>query len=205
MNISKVPIKFISTLRLSGVKVSGFVRALKKEDEAWLPGVNACVVPTPNINSSTDLKVSDLIDRDNACWEMGELHTHLSEEDIALVQRIPLSCRWSNDLHYWRPTPDGVLCFLKLVEDFREYNTSISSVAAMVRGGAARRGVVSRNGWVRPAPGMVRVNSDAIVFSGVGVGLGLCIRDERGKLLVVGVRRVVGDGTVRLAEALAAR
>ncbi|XP_057248279.1 uncharacterized protein LOC125493714 [Beta vulgaris subsp. vulgaris] len=75
-------------------------------EDSWLPGDSASVVPTPNLESPVDLRVSDLFD-ENGAWNEVELHTHFTDEDIRLIREIPLSSRKPPDVLYWWPTVDG--------------------------------------------------------------------------------------------------
>lgn len=76
-------------------------------EDAWLPGDNVALVPTPNLESAADLWVSDLI-RDDGGWDDAALQTHLTEEDARLAKAIPLSSRRTHDLLYWWPATNGL-------------------------------------------------------------------------------------------------
>ncbi|XP_010682933.1 uncharacterized protein LOC104897695 [Beta vulgaris subsp. vulgaris] len=75
-------------------------------EESWLPGESAAVVPTPNMESPADLRVSDLLDASGR-WDELVLRNHFTEEDILLIREIPLSSRKPPDLQYWWPSTDG--------------------------------------------------------------------------------------------------
>ncbi|XP_074266278.1 uncharacterized protein LOC141588751 [Silene latifolia] len=66
-------------------------------DEAWLPGVSAGIVPTPNINADPGMHVADLIDAERACWNMEAVQTVLTDADASLVIKLPLSSRLPPD------------------------------------------------------------------------------------------------------------
>uniref|UniRef100_A0A803M6K4 RNase H type-1 domain-containing protein n=1 Tax=Chenopodium quinoa TaxID=63459 RepID=A0A803M6K4_CHEQI len=160
-------------------------------EDDWLLGETACKVPTLNLHSPTDLKVSDLIDYEYGDWNEAPLNEHLTDEDTGLIYKAPRSS--FSDVFVWMTE--------KLSgEDL------ISFAAMSWATWSLMRGVLPRNAWVRPAAGVVRINTDAAVIAGVGgVGLGVCIRDDQGKLLATIVCRESGNGSVRLAEALATR
>ncbi|XP_021722005.1 uncharacterized protein LOC110689532 [Chenopodium quinoa] len=98
----------------------------------------------------------------------------------------------------WQSREVGVLGFVKLVHDYSEHMKAVSCVSN-------RAGGVSRGSWVLPDAGVVRINTDAAVFEGWGVGLATVIRDCHGVILDVIVRRLQAQMQVAMAEALAAR
>uniref|UniRef100_A0A803LLH1 Reverse transcriptase zinc-binding domain-containing protein n=1 Tax=Chenopodium quinoa TaxID=63459 RepID=A0A803LLH1_CHEQI len=65
-------------------------------------------ISTFNVESSVDLCVAELIDDDRHCWDIAALHQHLTVEDAALAQGIPLSLNQVEDSMYWWPATDGV-------------------------------------------------------------------------------------------------
>ncbi|KAJ8426666.1 hypothetical protein Cgig2_029850 [Carnegiea gigantea] len=67
--------------------------------------------------------------------------------------------------------------YLKMVHEAAEYITSLSET-------------VSSAGWTTPLPGMVKVNTDAHVATGLTVRLDFVVRNEWGEILLMGVRRV---------------
>uniref|UniRef100_A0A803MPF8 Uncharacterized protein n=1 Tax=Chenopodium quinoa TaxID=63459 RepID=A0A803MPF8_CHEQI len=85
-------------------------------------------------------------------------------------------------LALWQNAMVGVMGFLQLVEDFKLYAYAVSRGAGSVQVSSGERLVLSREKWVHPADGRVRVNTDAAVMEGIGVGLGVCIRDLEGKI-----------------------
>ena len=76
-------------------------------EEAWLPGESSTRVPTPNLGSPADLRVSELLDTHGE-WDMVALETHFTAEDVLLIREIPLSDRRPVDVQYWWPAPNGV-------------------------------------------------------------------------------------------------
>uniref|UniRef100_A0A803LMP9 RNase H type-1 domain-containing protein n=1 Tax=Chenopodium quinoa TaxID=63459 RepID=A0A803LMP9_CHEQI len=78
----------------------------------------------------------------------------------------------------WQSREVGVLGFVKLVHDYSEHMKAVSCVSN-------RAGGVSRGSWVLPDAGVVRINTDAAVFEGWGVGLATVIRDCHGVILDV--------------------
>lgn len=77
-------------------------------DEAWLPGDSSSKVPTPYLNSPSELRVCDLIEEQHCRWNEEVLQEHFNEEDTKLIREIPLSNRRPHDTLYWWPTPNGV-------------------------------------------------------------------------------------------------
>ncbi|KAL2935537.1 hypothetical protein RDABS01_018655, partial [Bienertia sinuspersici] len=90
----------------------------------------------------------------------------------------------------WRNMEEGAAGFVRMVED--------------VCPPRAPAQVPTRGEWRAPPTGVVRINTDAEVREGRGVGLGVALRNERGQLLGVGVRRIGGTFRPELAEAWAA-
>ncbi|XP_021734159.1 uncharacterized protein LOC110700884 [Chenopodium quinoa] len=91
--------------------------------------------------------------------------------------------------------------YAKLVEDYGEYVKKVGCVPVVGRS----NGLVSNAaGWFCPTSGVVKVNVDAYVCAGSMVGLGAVVRDDRGKLLVAGVK-CIPFTTPAIAEGLAAR
>ncbi|XP_074290385.1 uncharacterized protein LOC141617111 [Silene latifolia] len=75
--------------------------------EAWLPGENAGKVPMPNVEADPNMKVSDFIDVDNERWNIEVLCEVMTEDDVKLVLKLPLSKRMPIDEIYWWRTKDG--------------------------------------------------------------------------------------------------
>lgn len=66
-------------------------------------------MPTPNINNPSDLKVADLIDSVSGEWNVDILQAPFIEQEVSLIQEIPLSNRRLRDDVYWWPTSDGFI------------------------------------------------------------------------------------------------
>ena len=75
--------------------------------EAWLPGESSTTVPTPNMESPADLRVSDLINERGA-WDTAVLDTHFVAAEARLIREVPLSNRKPDDVLYWWPATDGI-------------------------------------------------------------------------------------------------
>ncbi|KAL2923824.1 hypothetical protein RDABS01_015315 [Bienertia sinuspersici] len=86
--------------------------------------------------------------------------------------------------------------FIRLVEDYVSYAHKVFKL----RGHSEIR---TQTSWSVPPHGWVKVNTDAYVPNNGRVGLGVVIRDDRGKVLVAGVRKIEATD-VELAEAQAA-
>ncbi|KAL2944155.1 hypothetical protein RDABS01_032502 [Bienertia sinuspersici] len=93
---------------------------------------------------------------------------------------------------------EGAAGFVRMVEEYKKY------AAAVFCPSRAPAQVPTRGEWRAPPTGVVRINTDAEVREGRGVGLGVALRNERGQLLGVGVRRIAGTFRPELAEAWAA-
>ncbi|XP_074306528.1 uncharacterized protein LOC141641777 [Silene latifolia] len=57
-------------------------------------------------------------------------------------------------------------------------------------------------GWTKPSQGRVKVNVDAAVMEGIGVGWGSVGRDEHGKVVWCTVTQQGGEMSVAMAEAV---
>ncbi|KAL2899874.1 hypothetical protein RDABS01_024956 [Bienertia sinuspersici] len=99
----------------------------------------------------------------------------------------------------WRSLDVGVAGYLRLVADFQGYAEAVFSQRRVVSG------AISRGSWSPPATGVLRINTDAAVMEGIGVGLGAVVRDEKGTVVAAGVQRVGRHMKVDMAEAMAMR
>ncbi|KAL2902060.1 hypothetical protein RDABS01_027142 [Bienertia sinuspersici] len=86
--------------------------------------------------------------------------------------------------------------FPKYVADYKRY-------ALNVFGARLSLDVRSAAGWNPPPSGVVKVNTDAAVFDGGGVGLGAVVRDEKGGLLAISSKRLGCRWFAAMAEAAA--
>lgn len=87
--------------------------------------------------------------------------------------------------------------FHKQFADFNEYASSVHIPNRDV--------VLKYQTWCPPSAGWVKINFDAHIGAGLVRGLGVVVRDENGKLLVAGVRRVYANWSVEISEAVAAK
>ena len=76
-------------------------------EDAWLPGESTTIVPTPNLESDADLRVSDLLNEEGG-WNEEALRLHLTEDDARLAKEIPLSSRRTEDTLFWWPASNGL-------------------------------------------------------------------------------------------------
>ena len=67
---------------------------------SWLLGESTSLVPTPNLECPTDLRVSDLLDA-NGGRSAETLNEHLMLEDARLVREISLSERRLKVVLFW--------------------------------------------------------------------------------------------------------
>lgn len=67
-----------------------------------------------------------------------------------------------------------------------------------------RMGLAGGGNWVPPQTGWVKVNTDAHMVTG-GVGSGVVVRDEMGRILAAEVRKMSARWEVEMAEAAAAK
>lgn len=79
---------------------------------------------------------------------------------------------------------EGVVGFLKLVNDYRAYAEATHRQKPLVGSG------LSRSSWCPPSVGCWRINTDAVVLGEEGTGLGVVIRDEVGSVVLLAVKRV---------------
>ncbi|KAL8545826.1 hypothetical protein ACS0TY_005808 [Phlomoides rotata] len=91
---------------------------------------------------------------------------------------------------------DGILASVEVVE----------SALVSRRGQRGAQSDCRSGRWSLPAQGMLKLNSDAGVFSDGSVGLGFVVRDEKGMVILVGAKwsSIVTDNST-LIEALALR
>ncbi|KAL2920670.1 hypothetical protein RDABS01_012161, partial [Bienertia sinuspersici] len=79
----------IFNLLLEGLKWRvGDGRSIRVWDEAWLPGNSSSIVPTPNLNSSPELMVCDLINSESGKWDIEALRSHFTEADGYLGDEV---------------------------------------------------------------------------------------------------------------------
>lgn len=72
--------------------------------------------------------------------------------------------------------------FLKLVHDFANYITK-------TQGQHTPRSVVTRDRWVPPSEGWMRVNSDATLLNDNAVEVGAVVRDAQGQVGMAALHR----------------
>ncbi|KAL2930609.1 Deoxyribose-phosphate aldolase [Bienertia sinuspersici] len=77
--------------------------------------------------------------------------------------------------------------------------------AHRVFGGKVKECFQTAAAWYKPPVGVVKVNTDAAIIEDIGVGLGAAIRDESGRLVAYGVKRLKATWTPLMAEAAAAK
>ncbi|KMS98406.1 hypothetical protein BVRB_4g092850 [Beta vulgaris subsp. vulgaris] len=99
----------------------------------------------------------------------------------------------------WSNRDMGVIGFLKLVQDYRDY------AAVVHNNSSSTRCVISRDGWCRPRAGFVRINTDAAVMGADGVESGMVIRDGEGKVVILVVQRVTTCWSATMVEVVAVR
>lgn len=76
--------------------------------DSWLPGEGAYIFPTRRRDSNLEMRVSELINYEQGCWDVAAVEATFEGEDMALVWDIPLSSPWSCDSLYWWPCINGV-------------------------------------------------------------------------------------------------
>lgn len=76
-------------------------------DDAWLPGDTSIVVPTLNLESPADLKVSELINEEGD-WDVEALNMHFTAADATLIRELPLNARHMCDVMFWWPAPNDI-------------------------------------------------------------------------------------------------
>ncbi|KAL2941643.1 hypothetical protein RDABS01_029993 [Bienertia sinuspersici] len=98
----------------------------------------------------------------------------------------------------WGDLQKGVMGFLRLVEDYGHYSRAVFTHLE-------QPAAPSRTAWCVPTAGNVKINVDAAVFNGGGVGLGAVVRSETGSVLAVVVQRRMARWKADMADALATR
>ncbi|KAL2929163.1 hypothetical protein RDABS01_034574 [Bienertia sinuspersici] len=97
------------SLLLEGLKWRvGDGRSIRVWDEAWLPGNSSSIVPTPNLNSSPELMVCNLINSESGKWDIEALRLHFTEADVHAILDVPLVYPLTKDMRFWWPTHDGI-------------------------------------------------------------------------------------------------
>ncbi|XP_057539176.1 uncharacterized protein LOC130817471 [Amaranthus tricolor] len=86
--------------------------------------------------------------------------------------------------------------FHKLIRDFNQYASKVHV--------PCQESLLKFQSWCPPHEGWVKINFDAHVGVGLYRGLGVVIRDDNGKLLIAGVRRVNSNWSVEMCEAATA-
>lgn len=77
-------------------------------NDSWLSGDGAYVVPTPRSDSNMEMKVSELINYEDGCWDRNVVDATFGVEDRALMWDVPLSNMWPLDSLYWWPCRSGI-------------------------------------------------------------------------------------------------
>ena len=85
---------------------------------------------------------------------------------------------------------------IKGVQDYRLYATKVYVSKAP--------GIPSSPKWILPIDGWVKTNSDTMVKKGVRRGLGVVLRNNEGRVIATGTRKVDGCWNVETCEAAAA-
>ena len=99
----------------------------------------------------------------------------------------------------WTSRDVGVAGFVRLMQEYQRYVSVVHVSGSIV---APAR---SRFAWTAPREGCWRINTDATVMEGVGVGLGVVVRDCGGNVVLAVVRRMDVSWPAALVEAVAAR
>ncbi|KAK9715987.1 hypothetical protein RND81_06G204000 [Saponaria officinalis] len=96
------------------------------------------------------------------------------------------------------PSPPSVVLsgFINYVADYKEY-------AERVYWGPLRECDSGRNAWIRPQAGIIKINTDAAIFEDDEIGSGFVCRDENGRVVRVGSKRVKARWHPEIAEAKA--
>lgn len=66
-----------------------------------IPKNQGLIVFSSKSENETNLRVTELIDFDNACWDNVALASHFDEETVAVILTVPLSFRWPSDSLFW--------------------------------------------------------------------------------------------------------
>lgn len=97
------------SLLLDGMKWRvGNGLSIKVWEDSWMPGEGSHLVPTPMEDSDVNMRVSELIDFNEGCWNVEAVAATFNEVEGQAIKDIPLSRPWPDDKLYWWPTPDGI-------------------------------------------------------------------------------------------------
>lgn len=66
-------------------------------DYAWLSGEGSSLIPTPAAESNRNMRVAELIDFENGCWNKEMVCEVFDDADSARVLDIPLSSSFPRD------------------------------------------------------------------------------------------------------------
>ena len=76
--------------------------------DKWLPSSSTYKVVSPRLNSPADLRVSELIDSDNRCWNLHLLQQLFLPFEVEEIRSIPLSNSPPPDKLIWTGTSNGL-------------------------------------------------------------------------------------------------
>ena len=76
--------------------------------DKWLPSSSTYKVVSPRLNSPADLRVSELIDLDNRCWNLHLLQQLFLPFEVEEIRSIPLSNSLPPDKLIWTGTSNGL-------------------------------------------------------------------------------------------------
>ena len=76
--------------------------------DKWLPNSSTFRVVSPRLNSPLDLRVCDLIDQENKCWNLQLLQQLFLPFEVEEIRSIPLSSSLPPDKQVWTGTSNGI-------------------------------------------------------------------------------------------------
>lgn len=95
-------------LLLEGLKWRvGNGTSIKVWEDSWIPGDWTHIVPSPTTATNLDMRVCELLDFDNGCWNVDAVNATFIEDERQQVLDIPIPLKWRNDSRFWCPSLDG--------------------------------------------------------------------------------------------------
>ncbi|XP_074284140.1 uncharacterized protein LOC141608695 [Silene latifolia] len=150
--------------------------------DAWLPVTQTGRVISPLVAGYEDLRVADLLVGGNGSWNEELITSLFLPFERERISNIRVSSNRPPDTWAWCGEKDGVFT-VKSAYRFLAANGDAEGLKPKNGGNGGRLKRAGDKGWTPPPREFVRVNVDAGVKEGEGVGMGLVCRDEMGRVL----------------------
>ena len=77
-------------------------------EDKWLPTPSTYRVSSPRMFMHPDIRVGELIDKDEACWKIEVLTTLFLPHEADVIRSIPINVRLLEDKLIWALSPNGL-------------------------------------------------------------------------------------------------